>query len=109
MYSRLSGRRSAEFAELFSRVGMVLQLRKTSAADVEALAEQWQGKKTLPRDTTALAEQWQGISHFPLSWDQEDLFPGGGWGARSRSLGEKCTAGYARGARGNRAAPCAFC
>ena len=45
VYSRLSGRRSAEFAELFSRVGMVLQLRKTSAADVEALAEQWQGKK----------------------------------------------------------------
>ena len=41
VYANLSGRRSAEFAQLFSRVGMVLQLRKTSAADVEALAGHW--------------------------------------------------------------------
>ena len=41
VYSRLSGRRNAELAHLFSRVGMGLQLRKTSAADVEALAGQW--------------------------------------------------------------------
>ena len=31
---------------------------------------------------------WQGISHFPLSWDQEDLFPGGGWGSAPQILGE---------------------
>ena len=30
-------------------------------------------------------------------------------GGAPQTLGEKCTAGYARGARGNRAAPCAFC
>ena len=41
VYANLSGRRSAEFAQLFSRVGMVLKLRRTSAADVEALAGQW--------------------------------------------------------------------
>ena len=45
VYANLSGRRSAEFAQLFSRVGMVLQLRKTTAADVEALAGHWGGKK----------------------------------------------------------------
>ena len=47
VYSRLSGRRSAEFAQLYSRVGMGLQLRRTSAADVEALAGQW-GVKEKP-------------------------------------------------------------
>ena len=45
VYSRLSERRNAELAHLFSRVGMGLQLRKTSAADVEALAGHWEGKK----------------------------------------------------------------
>ena len=43
VYSRLSGRRSAEFAQLYSRVGSVLKL-----------------ENPLPRDTTALAEQWGG-------------------------------------------------
>ena len=47
VYSRLSGRRNAELAHLFSRVGMGLQLRRTSAADVEALARQW-GVKEKP-------------------------------------------------------------
>ena len=46
VYSRLSGRRSAEFAHLFSRVGSVLKLEKPLPRDTTALAEQWEGKKT---------------------------------------------------------------
>ena len=32
--------------------------------------------------------RWQGISHFPLSWSQGDLFPGGVWGSAPRAFGE---------------------
>ena len=94
VYANLSGRRSAEFAQLFSRVGMVLQLRKTSAADVEALAGQW-GVKEKPAAaiSPAKAKAVAGNTPFSLSWDQGDLFPCGGWGSAHELLAQSARRG----------------
>ena len=58
VYSRLSGRRSAEFAYLFSRVGMVLKLENPLPRTLRHWLGIGRERKTLPRDTTVLAEQW---------------------------------------------------
>ncbi len=41
VYTRMSGPRSAEYAQLFSRVGKVLNPKKARRADVEAIAQAW--------------------------------------------------------------------
>ena len=46
-----------------------------------------------PYHDPAKAKAVAGNTPFSLSWDQEDLFPCGGWGSAPRALGAKCTAG----------------
>ena len=41
-----------------------------------------------PYHDPAKAKAVAGNTPFSLSWDQEDLFPGGGWGGGPQTLGE---------------------
>jgi len=53
-YARLTGNRAASFAQIHSRIGMRLMVRKPSAADVAAIAKHW---KVTDEDSLALLER----------------------------------------------------
>ena len=65
VYSRLSGRRSAEFAQLYSRVGSVLKLENPLPSDTTALARQW-GVKEKPAAAISPAKAKAVAGNTPL-------------------------------------------
>lgn len=56
IYARLTGgRRAAEFAQLFSRIGKRVRLTRPGRTDVTALLEAWSARQVLGRETRATA------------------------------------------------------
>jgi DNA transposition AAA+ family ATPase len=63
------GRRSAEFAQLYSRVGMRMRRPRPHTADVEALLDAWQVEDTGPRGALkAVARQAGGLRSMNKTW-----------------------------------------